>query len=91
MEEIVRQVMAAVEKSGLVEIEVSARHVHLTQSDFVILFGKGKTMTPKRDLSPAGTVSGCGESGYHRTEEKDDECSSIRPGPQGHTGGAFQK
>ena len=40
---------------------------------------------------PAGTVSGCGESGYHRTEEKDDECSSIRPGPQGHTGGAFQK
>ena len=67
MEEIVRQVMAAVEKSGLVEIEVSARHVHLTQSDFEILFGKGKT------------------------EEKDDECSSIRPGPQGHTGGAFQK
>lgn len=42
MEEIVRQVMAAVEKSGLVEIEVSARHVHLTQSDFEILFGKGK-------------------------------------------------
>ena len=54
MEEIVRQVMAAVEKSGLVEIEVSARHVHLTQSDFEILFGKGKTMTPKRDLSQPG-------------------------------------
>ena len=33
MEEIVRQVMAAVEKSGLVEIEVSARHVHLTRSE----------------------------------------------------------
>ena len=48
MEEIVRQVMAAVEKSGLVEIEVSARHVHQTESDFEILFGKGKTMTPKR-------------------------------------------
>ena len=46
--------MAAVEKSGLVEIEVSARHVHLTQSDFEILFGKGKTMTPKRDLSQPG-------------------------------------
>ena len=54
MEEIVRQVMAAVEKSGLVEIEVSARHVHLTQSDFEILFGKGTTMTPKRDLSQPG-------------------------------------
>ena len=90
MEEIVRQVMAAVEKSGLVEIEVSARHVHLTQSDFEILFGKGKTMTPKRDLSQPGQYLAA-ESGYHRTEEKDDECSSIRPGPQGHTGGAFQK
>ena len=89
MEEIVRQVMAAVEKSGLVEIEVSARHVHLTQSDFEILVGLGQTMTPRP--FPAGTVSGCGESGYHRTEEKDDQCSSIRPGPQGHTGGAFQK
>lgn len=56
MEEIVRQVMAAVEKSGLVEIEVSARHVHLTQSDFEILFGKGKTMTPKRDLSSRDSI-----------------------------------
>ncbi len=54
MEEIVRQVMAAVEKAGLVEIEVSARHVHLTQSDFELLFGSGAKMTPRRDLSQPG-------------------------------------
>ena len=34
MEEIVRQVMAAVEKTGLVGGGESVRHVQLTQSDF---------------------------------------------------------
>ena len=40
------------EKSFLVE--VSARHVHLTQEDVEKLFGAGKTLTYVRDLSQPG-------------------------------------
>ena len=35
-------------------IETSARHVHLTDSDIEILFGKGATLTHKKDLSQPG-------------------------------------
>ena len=35
-------------------VEMSARHIHVTQEDFEILFGKGATLTPKRDLSQPG-------------------------------------
>ncbi|MDR0944170.1 MAG: phosphate propanoyltransferase [Ruminococcus sp.] len=35
-------------------VETSARHVHLTKEDFEILFGKGKSLTPKKDLSQPG-------------------------------------
>jgi len=35
-------------------IEISARHVHLSQSDLETLFGKGHTLTPKKDLSQPG-------------------------------------
>lgn len=34
--------------------EVSARHVHLSQSDVEALFGAGHRLTPKRDLSQPG-------------------------------------
>lgn len=37
-----------------VEVEVSARHVHLSQADLEALFGPGTTLTPKRDLSQPG-------------------------------------
>ena len=40
-----------------VPISVSAHHVHLKQSDFELLFGQGKTMTPKSDLSQPGQFS----------------------------------
>jgi len=35
-------------------VEVSARHVHLTQEDVEKLFGEGKTLTYVRDLSQPG-------------------------------------
>jgi putative phosphotransacetylase len=35
-------------------VETSARHVHLTKEDFEVLFGAGKTLTPKKDLSQPG-------------------------------------
>ena len=35
-------------------VETSARHVHLTQEHLEILFGKGATLTHKKDLSQPG-------------------------------------
>lgn len=35
-------------------VETSARHVHLTQEHLEILFGKGATLTKKKDLSQPG-------------------------------------
>ena len=35
-------------------VEISARHVHVTQETLEILFGKGHTLTNKKDLSQPG-------------------------------------
>ena len=35
-------------------VETSASHVHVTQQDLEILFGKGATLTKKKDLSQPG-------------------------------------
>ena len=35
-------------------IETSARHVHVSQADLEVLFGKGYELTPKKDLSQPG-------------------------------------
>lgn len=35
-------------------VETSARHVHLTEADVEVLFGKGATLTHKKDLSQPG-------------------------------------
>ncbi len=37
-----------------IPLEVSAHHVHLTRADVETLFGKGHSLTPKRDLSQPG-------------------------------------
>lgn len=54
MNDIVAAVMESLPKAGLVQVEISARHVHLTQADVETLFGPGATLTPKRDLSQPG-------------------------------------
>ncbi len=54
MENIINAVVNAVMNAGFVEVEVSARHVHLTAEHVEILFGKGAKLTPKRDLSQPG-------------------------------------
>ncbi|MFH1427188.1 MAG: phosphate propanoyltransferase [Patescibacteria group bacterium] len=41
-------------KNKKIKIEVSARHVHLTEIDFIKLFGKAKFLTPLRKLSQPG-------------------------------------
>jgi len=46
--------MDAIHKAGLVEIEVSARHVHLSEADVERLFGPGAKLEPKRPLSQPG-------------------------------------
>ncbi|ERI99051.1 phosphate propanoyltransferase [Acetanaerobacterium sp. MSJ-12] len=35
-------------------VEMSARHVHVTEADLETLFGKGAKLTPKKDLSQPG-------------------------------------
>lgn len=53
--EVVNRVLEAIAKAGLVEVEVSARHVHLSEKDWEILFGSAqKDLTPKRPLSQPG-------------------------------------
>lgn len=52
--QIADQVVDSIIGSGLVEVEVSARHVHLTKEDVEILFGKGAELHWKRDLSQPG-------------------------------------
>lgn len=41
-------------------VEVSARHVHVSEQDLEILFGKGYKLTPKKDLSQPGQFA-CSE------------------------------
>ena len=41
-------------------VETSARHVHLSQADLETLFGKGYTLTNKKDLSQPGQFA-CAE------------------------------
>lgn len=54
MEEIVSAVMNAIHNAGMVEVEVSARHVHLTQEHVEVLFGPGSELIPARPLSQPG-------------------------------------
>lgn len=61
-EEQIRQLVASIaaqllqqdSRTDTVPVEVSARHVHLSQADVEALFGAGHTLTPKRDLSQPG-------------------------------------
>ncbi|MBR3867050.1 MAG: phosphate propanoyltransferase [Butyricicoccus sp.] len=54
MDKVIQSVLDAIPRAGLVEVEVSARHVHLTDEHIEVLFGKGAKLTPKRPLSQPG-------------------------------------
>ena len=54
VEKVVNAVVDEIRTAGLVQIEVSARHVHLDKESVDILFGKGHGLTPKRELSQPG-------------------------------------
>lgn len=41
-------------------VETSARHIHVTEEDFKVLFGEGATLTHKKDLSQPGQYA-CAE------------------------------
>ncbi len=47
-------VMNAIHLAGFVEIEVSAKHVHLSPEHVKVLFGENGKLTPVRDLSQPG-------------------------------------
>lgn len=51
---IVDSVLDALNRTRLVQVEVSARHVHLSRCDMEVLFGKGAELTIKRPLSQVG-------------------------------------
>ena len=53
-EKVVDAVVDEIRSAGLVQIEVSARHVHLDRKSVELLFGEGHTLTPKRELSQPG-------------------------------------
>ncbi len=41
-------------KRKIIMVEISARHVHLSEKDLYTLFGENYSLTPKRDLSQPG-------------------------------------
>ena len=46
IDQVVNAVVDTISKE-YVQVEVSARHVHLSQKDLETLFGAGATLTPK--------------------------------------------
>lgn len=54
MRDLVSAVVDAIHMAGFVEIEVSAKHVHLTKEDVEVLFGAGAQLEPARPLSQPG-------------------------------------
>ena len=60
-------------------VETSARHVHLTEADFKVLFGENATLTKKKDLSQPGQFA-CEERVTVRGTKKDlDRVSILGP------------
>lgn len=51
---IVENVIRKLREDMLIPVEVSGRHVHLSQEDMDALFGHGYIMTKKKDLSQPG-------------------------------------
>ncbi len=54
IQNVAQKVASSFRGQGLIQVEVSARHVHLSEEDVEKLFGKGATLTPVRELSQPG-------------------------------------
>ncbi len=54
VEKIIEATIDSIRAAGLVQLEVSARHVHLDRKAVEALFGEGYQLTPKRELSQPG-------------------------------------
>ena len=54
VEKVVAAVVDEIRTAGLVQLEVSARHVHLDRECVDVLFGKGYQLTHVRELSQPG-------------------------------------
>lgn len=54
MKDLVAAIVDSIHMAGFVEIEVSAKHVHLTQEHVEVLFGKGAKLEEVRPLSQPG-------------------------------------
>lgn len=68
-----------------IKVEISARHVHLSEEAVDVLFGKGHTLTPKKDLSQPGQFA-CEERvtvvGPKKTFENVAVLGPVRPTSQ---------
>ncbi|MDR0880721.1 MAG: phosphate propanoyltransferase [Clostridioides sp.] len=54
IDEIVVEVLDKLKKEGLIEVEASGRHVHLSREDMESLFGSNYKLTRAKDLSQPG-------------------------------------
>jgi len=54
LDSIVDIIVKRILGTGNIPVEVSGRHVHLSEQDLFTLFGKGYKFRPKRDLSQPG-------------------------------------
>lgn len=89
MKQFIESVVDSIVQSGLVEVEVSARHVHLTQEDVELLFGKGAVASSETSTVSAGTVFKRRTRDAHRTEREEGTRGSIRTSAESNTGGTF--
>ena len=61
-----------------VMVEISARHVHVSQKDLEVLFGEGYKLTPKKDLSQPGQFA-CEEKVTVKGEKGELKMSVLGP------------
>jgi len=62
-----------------VSIEVSARHLHITQSDLEVLFGEGYKLEPAKDLSQPGEFASTAEVSIVGPKDKLDNVRIVGP------------
>ena len=87
MEQTVQTVLEVMQNEGLIQVEVSARHVHLCERSIKGIVRADAKLTPKRDLSQIGQYLS-EESQSDRTERKKRQDSSSRTAAEGDPGGA---